>query len=168
MSSFCTSLTYYRANADLIPSGQLMYVDDTREHHMGVYLHPDHVTDRLCAEVNAVTRHHVGHGLWQGWTQEERILQPEDGFRQATVRWEIASAAAMLKGKVVVVLEEAGSAVWLVREGHVSHQLRDEMNEALRRIGAGLWAQYWPLGRKGYSPTFGEPLLVAPGISLPV
>ncbi|WP_159060527.1 hypothetical protein [Streptomyces acidiscabies] len=142
-----------------------MYVDDTREHHMGVYLHPDHVTDRLCWEVNAVTRHHVAHGLWQGWTQEERILQPEDGFRQATVRWEIAPAATMLKNKTVVVLEEAGSAVWLIREGHLSRELRDEMNENLRRIGAGLWAQYWPL-RRGTRTNFdGKPTLAAPALS---
>ncbi|HEY8985689.1 MAG TPA: hypothetical protein VIU15_39725 [Streptomyces sp.] len=145
-----------------------MYVDDTRERHMSVYLHPDHVTDRLCSEVNAVTRHHVGHGLWQGWTQEERILQPEDGFRQATVRWEIAPAAAMLKGKVVVVLEEAGSAVWLIREKHVSPQLRDEMNEALRRIGAGLWAQYWPLSRTPRTIDSGTPILTSPGLPISV
>jgi hypothetical protein len=90
-------------------------------------------------------------------------MAPAQGFDVAMCRWEIVPAAAMPSDRVVVPLEEAGTCLWLIREGYVTRALRDEMNRMLQRtVGDGLWVQRWDDPRPGVDGAV-RPALVPAG-----
>ncbi|MFM9566162.1 hypothetical protein [Streptomyces turgidiscabies] len=69
----------------------------------------------------------------------------------------------MPRDRVVLTVEEEGSCTWLIRDGYITPELRDEMNEQLRRIDSGLWLQGWPRGRqRGARLESSGPVLAAP------
>jgi hypothetical protein len=59
-----------------------------------------------------------------------------------SVRIEFVPKEEMPDGHIVVPIEVPGTLVWGVLEGHMSNELRDEMNRCLQHIiGSGLWHQ---------------------------
>lgn len=163
MPNHCSVVSYRYAEPDQILPGRLVGVGDMQEDHLNVYLHPLHARRRLCRDMTDISRHQIGHGLWWGWMREDGIRLPVDGFRRATVQWEIVPAAAMPRDRVVVTVEEEGVCTWLIREGYITPELRDEMNEQLKRVDSGLWLQGWPHGRaRGVPLASPGPVLAAP------
>lgn len=61
---------------------------------------------------------------------------------EATARFEFGDD--LPDGICVVLIERRGELVWLVRKGHMSEQLQEELNDVLAHIaGNGLWVQRW-------------------------
>jgi len=165
MSQHCSMVSYHPAQPGQITPGQLVAVDDTHVDHISWYLHPDHCDERLYQDLNRVLGHNIGHRIWVGWSQEELIRLPVDGYRRAAVRWEIVPAAKMPKRRNLVVLEEEGNQIWLIREHYVTPELRDEVNVHLGRIDRGLWVQHWPFGLQRRARTASNargPVVAAP------
>lgn len=162
------SAVYRLAGTDLIPPGRLVYVDDRDDATSDIYLHRLHARSELVRELNWLTRHQVGDGLWrQRWTTEGRMQQPAEGRGIAVSRWEIVPAAAMPQDRTAFPTEEDGACIWNIRSGKCTAQLRDEMNRMLERIaGDGLWIQSWyeriESPERQATPT---PLLAPPAVS---
>lgn len=163
MPNHCSSVSHHLAEPGQIPSGHLVYVDDTQPDHISVYMHPFHARSRLCWGLNQISSQQIGNGLWKGWAHESRAGAPAEGYRPASVRWEIIPPEALPRNRDVVTVEENGSIVWLIRERCITAALRDEMNEHLKRIAAGLFFQSWPHGTRQDDITASRgPLLASP------
>lgn len=149
MSDQYTSAAYHPARLGRMTPGRLVHVEDRPGALAGIYFHPLHVRSWLLWDLNRLTRHHVGYGLWrQAGTREGRMQEPAQGLGIAVSRWEIVPAAAMPRRRAVMPVEEEGSCVWLIREGQCTRDLRDAMNAMLERMaGDGLWLQHWYDGR---------------------
>ncbi|MFG2679240.1 hypothetical protein [Streptomyces sp. NPDC048392] len=128
-----------------MPSGRLVHVEDRPGALADIYLHTLHVREPLVWELNWITRHQVGNGLWQQrWTHPGRMQEPAKGLGVAVSRWEIVPGVTMPRGRTVMPVEEDGSCIWLIRAGYCTRSVRDEMNAMLERIaGDGLWLQRW-------------------------
>jgi hypothetical protein len=163
------SAVYHLGFSGRIPSGRLIYAEDHEGGVADVYLQSQHAREQLVWELNWVTRHQVGYGLWrQRWTHEGRMTQPAERLGVAVSRWEFVPARQMPRGRSVFPIEEDGSCVWLIRSGCCTPALLDEMNELLERIaGDGLWLQAWPEEQDlPVGPATLAPLLAPP--TLPV
>ncbi|MEU8956037.1 hypothetical protein AB0C93_17235 [Streptomyces sp. NPDC048518] len=86
-----------------------------------------------------------------GW-QPENDHQSDDGGEQPTpdaegpvAEFDMEFVPSLPAGQVVTPVESEGRFTWLVVEGHVSPQAREEFVTHLRHIvGRGMWRQDWP------------------------
>lgn len=70
--------------------------------------------------------------------------QPEEE-QQPLAEFDMEFVSSLPAGQVVTPVESEGRFTWLVVEGHVSPQARDEFVAHLRHIvGKGMWQQDWP------------------------
>lgn len=165
------SAVYHLAGPGQIKPGRLVYVDDREDSTSDIYLHHLHVRSDLVWELNWLTRHQVGDGLWrQRWTNPGRMQEPPEGLGIAVSRWEIVPKSDMPRGRTVFPAEQDGSCIWKIRSGCCTGEMRDEMNRMLERIaGDGLWLQSWYErgGRSGLR-TAPDPLLASPTMPLNV
>ncbi|MDT7847256.1 hypothetical protein [Streptomyces justiciae] len=171
MQDLYTSTVYHIDQFGQLPSGALLRAKDRPGGIVDVYLHPLHVRSELVWDLNWLTRHQVGNGLWRpGWAETGHMNEPAEGLGIAASRWEIVPAAAMPRRRTVIPVEEEGSVVWLVREGSCTRAMRDAMNALLDRIaGDGLWLQCWYERRERPAPEgSGSPLLAPPALPLSV
>lgn len=170
MPNQSTSAVYHIAQPGRIPRGELIHVDDCPGAMADIHLHPLHVRSWLVWDLNWVTRHQVGYGLWrQRWTHEGRMQEPVEGLGIAVSRWEIVPASAMPRERAVMAVEDEGSCVWLVREGQCTRDMRDAMNGMLERIaGDGLWLQRWYEHREVPPEPMRGPLLLPPAVPMSV
>ncbi|MET8818518.1 hypothetical protein [Streptomyces rochei] len=168
MSDQCTSAVYHLAQPGRLPSGRLVHVEDRPGALADIYLHTLHVREPLLWELNWITRHQVGNGLWQQrWTQDGRMQEPAKGLGLAVSRWEIVPDSAMPRGRAVMPVEEDGSCIWLIRAGYCTVSVRDAMNGMLERIaGDGLWLQRWEDRRGRWSASHPEPVLASPVVPM--
>lgn len=141
-----TSAVYHLDFSGRIPPGHLIHIEDRPGGRADIYLHPLHANPSLVSALNWATRHQVGNGLWrQNWTDDGRMQQGAEGLGVAESRWEIVPGSEMPRGKYVFPVEQDRVCVWLIRKGCCTAELRDAMNEKLKRIaGDGLWLQVWP------------------------
>lgn len=155
------SAVYHLDLSGRIPPGQLVYVEEQPGGVADIYIHPLHVRQPLLWELNWLTRHMVGYGLWrQNWDQSDRTRQPPEGLSVAVSCWEIVPADELPRDCCVFPLEEEGSSVWLIRSGSCTAAFVDEMNRMLDRIaGDGLWLQEWSDGRRSREE---QPAVLAP------
>ncbi len=139
------SAVYHLDLSGRIPPGRLVSVEEQPGGLADIYMHPLHVRQPLLWELNWLTRHQVGYGLWrQKWDHSGRTRQPAQGLSVAASSWEIVPSAELPKGCHVFPLEEDGSCVWLIRSGYCTATFVNEMNRLLDRIaGDGLWLQDW-------------------------
>lgn len=163
-----TSAVYHIAQWGQMPPGKLVHVEDRPDGNADCYLHPLHVRADLVWDLNWITRHMVGYGLWrQRWTDDGRMLEPAKGLGFTESRWEIVPAAAMPADRTVVTVEEEGSTTWLIREGYCTRELRDAKNQMLERIsGDGLWLQTWYDVHELRPPYAPDPLIQPPAVLL--
>jgi len=168
MSDQYTSAVYHVAQPGQLPPGKLISAEDRPGGIVDVYLHPLHVRAEFVWDLNWVTRHLVGYGLWrQRWTDDGRFLEPAKGRGVAVARWEIVPAAAMPKGRTTLCVEEDGSSIWLIREGCCTREMRDAKNELLERLaGDGLWLQVWYDAHELPPPPSTAPRLEPPAVAI--
>lgn len=128
-----------------IAPGRLIRVDDWEGGQSDIYLHPLHVREALVHELNSLSLHQIGHGLWrQRWTDDGRMSDPVEGLGYNVSRWEFVSADQMPKALCAFPIDEDGSCIWQIKAGYCTTDLLDEMNAMLERIaGDGLWLQAW-------------------------
>lgn len=161
MSHPRTTVQYQIARLGQLPPGRVVDVTDRPGGHARILLHSLHASHRLADQLTHLHRHLIGHGLWQQrWTDDARMSRPPQGLCIAVARWEIVPARAMPSGHSCMPVEEDGSCIWLIREGHCTRALRDQMNQTLERVaGDGLWFQRWrPRQQRPTGATLGPQL----------
>jgi hypothetical protein len=146
MSESDRSAVYHLARAGQMPPGRLVHPEDRPGGQADIYLDPLHIRPTLVRELNWLSRHQVGNGLWRqhDWTHDGRMQEPAQDLGVAFSRWEIVPGAVMPRGHAVIPVEERARCIWLIREGECTAEMRDAMNEMLGRVaGDGLWRQSW-------------------------
>lgn len=140
-----TSALYHLGTAKQIPPGRLVHVEEYEGAWTDIYFHPLHIRNPLIWDLNRVSRHRIGNGLWRHrWIREGRMQQPVEGLGVAVPRWEIVPSSEMPRNRTVFATEEDGACIWNIRAGYCTTDLRDEMNQMLERIVRdGLWLQAW-------------------------
>jgi hypothetical protein len=128
-----------------------------------IYLHRRHVIGSLVWELNWLSRHHVGCGLWR------QGRAPAPGARPVEVRevrWEIIPSDAMPSSRHVMSVEESDICVWLIRSGCCTTDLRDAMNKTIEHV-AGM-RQGWPDSREARRLPVSRPRIGGPVVPTPL
>jgi hypothetical protein len=167
------SVIYILGVPDNASPGQLVHIEEHPDAFAAVYLNPLEMRSPAVWDVNWLTRHQMGHGLWeQDWTDvshEGRVQEPPQGRDVAVARWEIIPAHKLPDGKYVVALEQKGRFIWHIRSGFITQALCDAMNAAFERIvGDALWVQRWYDWTRPTEDAGDQPTVPFPGAHLPV
>ncbi|MFI0530336.1 hypothetical protein ACH3XX_09830 [Streptomyces scabiei] len=128
--------------------GQLIHVEEHPDALAAVYINPLEMRAPAVWDVNWLTRHQMGNGLWQqNWgseSHEGRVQEPPRGLGLAVARWEIIAAHKLPDGVHVFPVEHEGRFIWYIRSGYITQALCDTVNAAFERIvGDALWVQRW-------------------------
>lgn len=142
------SVIYTLGVPDNASPTQLIHVEEHPDALAAVYINPLEMRSPAVWDVNWLTRHQMGHSLWQqSWTadsHEGRVQESPQGLRVAVARWEIRPASQMPRGVHVVPVERRGHFVWHIRSGFITQALCDTVNTTFERIvGDALWVQRW-------------------------
>ena len=148
MPSQGQSVIYILGVPDGAPPGQLIHVEEHPDALAAVYINPLEMRAPAVWDVNWLTRHQMGHGLWQqNWAEdahEGRVQEPPEGLDLAVARWEIIAAHKLPRDVHVFPVEHKGHFIWYIRAGYVTQALCDAVNAAFERIvGDALWVQHW-------------------------
>lgn len=148
MSNQHQSVIYTLGVPDNASPTQLIHIEEHPDALAAVYINPLEMRSPAVWDVNWLTRHQMGHSLWQqAWTpdsHEGRVQEPPQGLRVAVAQWEILPSHLMPRGLHVIPIERRGHFVWYIRSGYITQALCDTVNDAFRRIvGDALWIQRW-------------------------
>ncbi|WP_216588534.1 hypothetical protein [Streptomyces brasiliscabiei] len=173
MPSQGQSVIYILGVPDGASPGQLIHVEEHPDALAAVYINPLEMRAPAVWDVNWLTRHQMGNGLWeQSWgseSHEGRVQEPAEGLEAAVARWEIIAAHKLPDGVHVVPLEHEGHFVWHIRSGYITQALCDAVNQAFERIvGDALWVQRWYDRIRPADSAPGQPSAPAPGAELRV
>lgn len=81
----------------------------------------------------------------EGQPPEDAEKPEKDEDQAPSAEFDMEFVSSLPAGQVVTPVESEGRFTWLVVEGHVSPQARDEFVAHLRHIvGSGMWRQDWP------------------------
>jgi hypothetical protein len=174
MSNQYLSAIYILGMPDHVPPGKLVHIEDHPGALAAIYINRLEMRSPAVWDFNWLTRHQIGHALWQqNWTSESRdgrMQEPAQGLGVAVSRWEIVPAHKLPRGVYVFPIEHKGRCIWYIRAGYCTQALCDAMNAMLERIaGDALWVQRWYEYQDrfaGGGPT--APALLSPQAPLPV
>ncbi|WP_030981244.1 hypothetical protein [Streptomyces sp. NRRL S-1813] len=125
-----------------VPAGRALFVSEEPGLIVATF-RPGDASEKLCEQLNVVSRHIFRNGLWATrWGADESTEPSEHTLLK--VRFEILPADAFPEVLVCLPRDRPGEFVWFIRDPHMSQQACDECNAYLEKsIRAGLWMQRW-------------------------
>ncbi|MCL6734359.1 hypothetical protein [Streptomyces neyagawaensis] len=167
------SVIYILGVPDSASPGQLIHIEEHPEALAAVYINPLEMRNAAVWDVNWLTRHQMGHGLWQqNWgddSHEGRVHEPPRGLDLAVARWELVARDRLPDDVHVFPVEHEGRFIWYIRSGYATQALCDAVNAAFDRIvGDALWVQRWYDRNRFGIDVPDLPLLPAAEVELPL